>query len=525
MAENQNNLYQSKPAIANKFLNPTGETSTLDEIITQVVPGTTLAETTSTPTKEYQSKPAVANKFLNTDGTYSTLDEILARTIGGITQFDVEVVEELPEVGEKGVLYLVPNEGSGGNIYDEYVWIPSTESFEKIGTTEIDLSGYEQLVNKVTSISASSTNTQYPSAKLLYDQLATKVNKSGDTMTGALTTTALTVGNRTTGSDVGRNSFVSGSGIASNDYSVAINFGTATGEYAFASNMSTASGTSSHAEGLSTTASTYQAHSEGTYTLASGYSSHAEGGYTIAQRKYQHVEGEYNIADTTGNDTVAKGSYINIVGNGTDDNSRSNAHTLDWSGNAWFAGDVYVGSTSGTNKDAGSKKLLTADDLPKTITLTGDYTWLAPGEYTISTAEEVAKLEELETEIRNGSMPNFGFELYGANAKIKITHFEYDSNLFWLNGLWYTDFNSIGIVGIRILRETESDVDTWTIQTEDCTYIPDFVGASIFDNGYRGLVPTPSASDVDKYLKADGTWASVPNPSNITQQEIISLFS
>lgn len=56
------------------------------------------------------------------------------------------------------------------------------------------------------------------------------------------------------------------------------------------------------------------------------------------------------------------GVYAHIVGNGTD-NSRSNAHTLDWSGNAWFAGDVYVGSTSGTNKDDGSVKLATVDEV------------------------------------------------------------------------------------------------------------------------------------------------------------------
>ena len=47
-----------------------------------------------------------------------------------------------------------------------------------------------------------------------------------------------------------------------------------------------------------------------------------------------------------------------VVGNGTSDTDRSNAHTLDWDGNAWFAGDVYVGSTSGTNKDEGSRKLI-----------------------------------------------------------------------------------------------------------------------------------------------------------------------
>ena len=51
-----------------------------------------------------------------------------------------------------------------------------------------------------------------------------------------------------------------------------------------------------------------------------------------------------------------------VIGNGTY-SARSNAHTLDWEGNAWYSGDVYVGSTSGTNRDEGSKKLLTEDDL------------------------------------------------------------------------------------------------------------------------------------------------------------------
>lgn len=40
------------------------------------------------------------------------------------------------------------------------------------------------------------------------------------------------------------------------------------------------------------------------------------------------------------------GEYAHIVGNGTSEDERSNAHTLDWDGNAWYAGDVYVGGTS-----------------------------------------------------------------------------------------------------------------------------------------------------------------------------------
>ena len=66
------------------------------------------------------------------------------------------------------------------------------------------------------------------------------------------------------------------------------------------------------------------------------------------------------------------GNYVFNLGNGTANNATSNAHTIDWSGNAWFAGDVYVGSTSGTNKDAGSKKLATEDAITiKTYELSG----------------------------------------------------------------------------------------------------------------------------------------------------------
>ena len=66
---------------------------------------------------------------------------------------------------------------------------------------------------------------------------------------------------------------------------------------------------------------------------ASGNYSHAEGYYTKASSENQHVQGRYNIEDTAN-------KYAHIVGNGTDDTNRSNAHTLDWQGNAWFAGEV-----------------------------------------------------------------------------------------------------------------------------------------------------------------------------------------
>ena len=110
-------------------------------------------------------------------------------------------------------------------------------------------------------------------------------------------------------------------------------------------------GSISHAEGRASIASGYVSHAEGQSSEANGDYSHAEGFYTKASGEYQHVQGTYNIEDT-------EDIYAHIVGNG-DWETRSNAHTLDWNGNAWFSGDIYVGSTSGINKDGGSKKLAT----------------------------------------------------------------------------------------------------------------------------------------------------------------------
>ena len=103
---------------------------------------------------------------------------------------------------------------------------------------------------------------------------------------------------------------------------------------------------------------------EGQGTAASGIASHAEGQGTKASSDSQHAQGKYNIEDTNN-------IYADIIGNGSSNTKRSNAHTVDWDGNAWYAGDVYVGSTSGTNKDEGSKKLATEDYVNSAISSSG----------------------------------------------------------------------------------------------------------------------------------------------------------
>lgn len=91
--------------------------------------------------------PTNNNQLTNGAG-YQTASEVqtaINSAISGITGIDFQVVTSLPATGTKGVIYLISNSGTGTNIYDEYIWV--TNRFEKIGTTEIDLSNYYNTTN------------------------------------------------------------------------------------------------------------------------------------------------------------------------------------------------------------------------------------------------------------------------------------------------------------------------------------------------------------------------------------------
>lgn len=98
-------------------------------------------------------------------------------------------------------------------------------------------------------------------------------------------------------------------------------------------------------------------HAEGTDCVAVGSQSHAEGRGTIATGGDQHVQGRYNVP------TDYPHPYAHIVGNGTEQ-KRSNAHTLDWDGNAWYAGTVEAtGIILKSSTEGGTKRFkITIDD-------------------------------------------------------------------------------------------------------------------------------------------------------------------
>ena len=190
--------------------------------------------------------------------------------------------------------------------------------------------------------------------------------------------------NRKSGTTVGNLSFTEGndneaSGLASHAEGSDTK---ATNGYAHAEGLSTtASGATSHAEGNFTFATGDYSHAEGSASQSKGVYSHAEGFNSTANRRSQHVFGEYNVIDTTGSTVNNKGSYVEIVGNGTDLSARSNARTLDWSGNEVLSGTLKIKGT----QDVGAQVVLTQAQYNALATPDPDTTYyITDGEDTVT---------------------------------------------------------------------------------------------------------------------------------------------
>lgn len=81
--------------------------------------------------------------------TSAQVQAAINESLSGITGIDIQVVESLPTTGAKGIIYLVAHAHGDKDNYDEYVWVASKSTYEKIGNTDIDLSGYVQKTDLV----------------------------------------------------------------------------------------------------------------------------------------------------------------------------------------------------------------------------------------------------------------------------------------------------------------------------------------------------------------------------------------
>jgi hypothetical protein len=153
--------------------------------------------------------------------------------------------------------------------------------------------------------------------------------------------------------------------IVSGKYAIGTGYkNTASGLYSFtAGSFNTSSENSTTAIGCYNTASAGYAIAGGYHSTASGGLAIAIGYEVIAKHLCQTAIGMYNVADPSTATVGNRGNYIEIVGNGTGNNARSNARTLDWEGNESLAGSITLG------KGTANETTLTAAQLKQLITL------------------------------------------------------------------------------------------------------------------------------------------------------------
>lgn len=237
-----------------------------------------------------------------------------------------KIVDELPEVGDPGILYLVMNEA--GTAYTSYIY--ANDKWVKLAV--IDFSKYVPITRKVNE-------------KALDTDIILTATDIGGYRTKATGENSHAEGGQCEA--LGDNSHAEGTQCV------------ALGDSSHAEGIQTkASGLCSHVEGSNTRAIGQGSHAEGTGSLAKGQWSHAEGYYTEAAGRYQHVQGRHNVIDESNR-------FADIVGNGSDTINKSNAYALDWHGNLYLKGGVYVNCNA--DSTGGTKLSLDVDSIMNAI--------------------------------------------------------------------------------------------------------------------------------------------------------------
>lgn len=112
------------------------------------------------------------------------VDQKISEAVGKITSFEYKVVDSLPSTseGKKGVVYLVAHSGSTtNNVYDEYIFLPAEGStaarYEKIGTTDIDLTPYAKKTEIPTKVSQLTNDENFTTTQNVARRVVEAINK------------------------------------------------------------------------------------------------------------------------------------------------------------------------------------------------------------------------------------------------------------------------------------------------------------------------------------------------------------
>ena len=216
----------------------------------------------------------------------------------------------------------------------------------------------------------------------------------------------------------------------------------------------------------------------------------------IGHNENQHLIGKFNIEDTTGNYRT-EGKYVHIVGNGESDDTRSNAHTLDWDGNAEYQGDVKANACGGENPISlveTYNKLSEKITSPTTATVGQVLSVKAVDENNTPTEWETTSIPTKVSELENDSgflteqiQPDWNQNDETAKDHIKNrTHYTYNAKtpILEANGL-IIDSDG-GFVQIGTLDSMLTIGETYYVTLNDITY--ECVAREYNDDGNNAII-------------------------------------
>lgn len=126
-------------------------------------------------------------------------------------------------------------------------------------------------------------------------------------------------------------------------------------------------------------------HAEGKDNIIDKHSFiHVQGLGNIGKGSCSDVSGKYNIPDEDS-------KYAKIVGNGASDKNRSNAHTLDWKGNGWFAGKLSQEGQPANAKDLTTKKYVDDKISENIVVIEKDFASMETPEFCLNDLFEYEK--------------------------------------------------------------------------------------------------------------------------------------
>lgn len=134
-------------------------------------------------TSKFESEVEAARKKGSIAGR-TEVNNAINNAVGKITSFEYKIVDSLPAVsdGKKGIIYLVAHSGgTTQNIYDEYIFLPAEGStaarYEKIGTTDIDLTPYAKKTEIPKKVSDITNDIGFITAQTSASHIVNAINK------------------------------------------------------------------------------------------------------------------------------------------------------------------------------------------------------------------------------------------------------------------------------------------------------------------------------------------------------------